>query len=47
MARDYAAENGYKKICLLGTLPTMEGTFFQNSFVKHGIEVITPSTEEK
>lgn len=28
MARDYAAENGYKKICLLGTLPTMEGTFF-------------------
>lgn len=46
-ARDYAAANGYKKICLLGTLPTMEGTFFQNSFAKCGIEVVTPSAEEK
>ena len=46
-ARDYAAARGYKKICLLGTLPTMEGTFFQSSFAKCGIEVITPNTEEK
>lgn len=46
-ARDYAAANGYKKICLLGTLPTMEGTFFQNSFAKRGIEVVTPTAEEK
>lgn len=46
-ARDYAAANGYKKICLLGTLPTMEGTFFQNSFAKRGIEVVTPNAEEK
>lgn len=45
-ARDYAAVHGYKKICLLGTLPTMEGTFFRRSFAKHGIEVITPNTEE-
>lgn len=47
MARDYAAVNGYKKICLLGTLPTMEGTFFQSSFSKRGIEVVTPNVEEK
>lgn len=46
-ARDYAAANDYKKICLLGTLPTMEGTFFQNSFAKRGIEVVTPAAEEK
>lgn len=46
-ARDYAEANGYKKICLLGTLPTMEGTFFQNSFAKRGIEVVTPTAEEK
>lgn len=45
-ARDYAAANGYKKICLLGTLPTMEGTFFQNSFAS-GIEVVTPTAEGK
>ena len=46
-ARDYAAAQGYKKICLLGTLPTMDGTFFQCSFAKSGIEVITPNPEEK
>lgn len=46
-ARDYAAENGCKKICLLGTLPTMEGMFFQNSFAKRGIEVVTPNAEER
>lgn len=46
-ARDYAAAYGYKKICLLGTLPTMEGTFFQNSFAKRRIEVVTPNAEER
>ena len=46
-ARDYAAAHGYKKICLLGTLPTMEGTFFQSSFAKRGIEVVTPHAEER
>ena len=46
-ARDYAAANGYKKICLLGTLPTMEGTFFQNFFSKRGVEVVTPNAEER
>ena len=46
-ARDYAAAHGYKKIGLLGTLPTMEGTFFQNSFSECGIEMVTPNAEEK
>lgn len=46
-ARDYAAAHDYKKVCLLGTLPTMENTFFQNSFAKSNIEVVVPSTEEK
>jgi len=46
-ARDHAAAQGYKKICLLGTLPTMEGTFFQKSFAERGIEVITPDAEER
>lgn len=46
-ARNHAAVCGYKKICLLGTLPTMDGTFFQNSFAKCGIEVVTPNAEEK
>ncbi|KXT75831.1 aspartate/glutamate racemase family protein [Streptococcus sp. DD12] len=46
-AGDYALLHGYKKICLLGTLPTMEGKFFQNSFAKGGIEVITPDAEER
>ncbi len=46
-ARDYAVANDYKKICLLGTLPTMNGAFFQSSFAKRGIEVVTPNAEEK
>ena len=46
-ARDYAAERAYQKICLLGTLPTMNGTFFQKSFAARGIEIITPNKEEK
>ena len=32
---------------LLFALPTMEGTFFQNSFAKRGIEVATPNAEER
>ena len=46
-ARDCAAECGYRKVCLLGTLPTMDGTFFQKSFAKRGIETATPNAEEK
>lgn len=46
-ARDYASKQGYHKVCLLGTLPTMNGTFFQNSFAEGGLEVVTPTEEEK
>lgn len=46
-SRDYAEQCGYKKICLLGTLPTMEGTFFQNSFSQKDIEVVTPNEAER
>ncbi len=46
-ARDHAAASGYKRVCLLGTLPTMEGTFFQGSFARRGIEVVTPNAEER
>lgn len=46
-ARDYAVKQDYKKICLLGTLPTMEGTFFQSSFAEQGIEAVTPNTDER
>lgn len=43
----YAAGRGYTKIALLGTLPTMNGTFFQQPFLKKGIEVVTPTESEK
>lgn len=46
-AGDYAVERGYKKICLLGTLPTMNGIFFRKSFAERGVEVVTPNEEEK
>ena len=37
---------GYHKIALLGTYPTMKGTFFQKPFEQAGIQVITPDEEE-
>ena len=37
---------GYSKIALLGTYPTMKGTFFQNTFRAQGIEVVTPQEDE-
>lgn len=46
-ARDYAVKHAYGKIGLLGTLPTMNGTFFQKPFAACGIAVVTPHEEEK
>ena len=46
-ASEFARAHGCRKVCLLGTLPTMNGTFFQKSFESKGIEVITPDTAEK
>ena len=46
-SRDFAHTQGYKKVGLLGTLPTMNGTFFQKSFAERGITAVTPTAEEK
>ena len=46
-ASEFAKAHSYRKVCLLGTLPTMNGTFFQQSFESKGIEVITPDAAEK
>ena len=46
-ASEFAKAHRYRKVCLLGTLPTMNGTFFQQSFESKGIEVITPDAAEK
>lgn len=45
-ACETAQKQGFSRIALLGTYPTMSGTFFQNTFSRHGIEVITPTEEE-
>ena len=45
-SRDYTEKNGYKKICLLGTLPTINGSFFTN-LLKKWIEIITPNESNK
>ena len=44
-ASEFAKAHRYRKVCLLGTLPTMNGTFFQQSFESKGIEVITPDAQ--
>lgn len=46
-ACNYAKKQEYQKIGLLGTLPTMDGTFFQKIFAENGIEVLTPTEDEK
>ena len=46
-ACEEAEESGYKKVGLLGTLPTMEGNFVQRAFAKRGIGIFTPSENEK
>ena len=45
-ARDHALGCGFTKVALLGTLPTMTGNFFQESFAARDIEVVTPATED-
>ncbi len=43
----YARKQGFEKIALLGTLPTMNGSFFKNDFENNGIKVLIPNEEEK
>src|SRR6185369_7120577 len=42
-AADDAARQGMKKIGLLGTKFTMEGTFYHRVFDRHGITLIVPN----
>ncbi len=42
-----AREEGFRRLLLLGTLPTMEGTFFRKPFEENGIRIITPDKAER
>jgi len=43
----YAQSKGYNRLGLFGTLPTMEGDFFQDGFDAAGMEIITPMPDER
>jgi aspartate racemase len=43
----YAKEKSMQKLLLIGIKFTMQSTFYQNSFKKLGMEVITPTNEEQ
>lgn len=45
-ACERAKQEKFSKIVLLGTYPTMKGTFFQDVFERAGIDVITPNEDE-
>lgn len=42
-----AKRQGFTKLGLLGTMATMDGTFFKRPFEQTGIEIVTPLSEEK
>ncbi|HKJ43029.1 MAG TPA: amino acid racemase, partial [Sunxiuqinia sp.] len=42
-----ARELGLKKCGLVGTIFTMEASFYQDTFKKQGIEIVTPNQQEK
>jgi aspartate racemase len=44
---DEAARRGLKRLALLGTRFTMEGTFYPTVFSRHGMEIVTPTSEER
>ena len=43
----YAQTKGYNRLGLFGTIPTMEGDFFQDGFDAAGMEIITPMPDER
>ena len=45
-ACERAKDLGFRKLALLGTYPTMTGTFFQKTFRSQGIDIVTPSEDE-
>lgn len=44
---EHVKKNGLNRLCLLGTRFTMSSNFYQKAFLKEGIELFTPSTEEQ
>ena len=44
---DEAARRGLKRLALLGTRFTMEGTFYPTVFARRGMEIVTPTPEER
>lgn len=44
-ASERASAQGLHRVALLGTYPTMSGSFFQKAFAARNIDVITPSEE--
>jgi aspartate racemase len=44
---DEAARRGLKRVALLGTRFTMEGTFYPTVFARRGMEIVTPTSEER
>lgn len=46
-AAEKAVAKGYKKVGLLGTIFTMEKDYLSKAFVDRGIEVFTPSKEDR
>ena len=42
----YSLGRGYTKVALLGTYPTMSGSFFQEVFARKDIEVVTPLPDD-
>lgn len=46
-SKEYALKQGFKKLALLATKPTMNGDFFQKPFEESGIKVLLPKESEK
>jgi len=42
-----AGRRGYKKVGLIGTAYTMEGSFYQEKLKKHGIEAVIPDEKDR
>ena len=47
LASEFAVQNNYKNVLLMGTKFTMEDGFFANYFANRGINVIIPSEEDR
>lgn len=45
--RDEAHCRGFSKLGLLGTAPTMEGDFYHRAFAEAGMELVTPSVDDR